>query len=56
MSRHIFKNGSLILGKIDFEDLYSANVKKGNGKCGVVYVPKKLIGKNVYVIVKEKIT
>ena len=53
MSKHIQKDGTLILDKIDFKDLFFGTVKKANDNCGHIYLPKQLIGKEVYVILKE---
>jgi len=53
MSKHIQKDGTLILNKIDFKDLFFGKVGKANSNCGHVYLPRRLIGKEVYIVVKE---
>ena len=53
MVKSISKDGSLTFNKIDFEDLYTGEVKRANDNCGHIYLPKKLIGKKVYVIIKS---
>jgi len=54
MAKHIQKGGTLILNKIDFKDIYFGTVKKANDHCSHIYLPTRLIGKEVYVVVKEK--
>jgi len=56
MSKHIHiqKDGTLILNKIDFKDLFFGKVTKANDNCGHIYLPKNLIGKEVYIVVKQK--
>lgn len=45
-----FKKGSLILEEIKFDHIFKRTVMK-SGSVAKVYLPKELIGKNVYVIV-----
>jgi len=51
-SKEIKTQGRLVLKEIDFRKVYYCQVGDG-GNSARVYLPKKLIGKNVYVIVDE---
>jgi len=44
--------GNLILKEIRFEQVFKRKVMR-SGKVGKIYLPKDLIGKQVYVVVEE---
>lgn len=46
------QKGTLILEKIEFDQVYKRTVGKNNPTSGKVTLPKDLIGKTVYVVVE----
>ncbi len=44
--------GRLILKEIEFDQVYERTVMNNNSSSGKIYLPLKLIGKKVYVIVE----
>ncbi len=46
--------GRLILSEVTFDKIWNKNVTKNNKSSGKVTLPKELIGKKVYVILKKK--
>ena len=45
-----YKTGSLVLKEIKFDHIFKRTVMRSD-KVGKVYLPRELIGKNVYIIV-----
>ena len=46
--------GRIKLRPIEFSEIYEFEVKKANDTSGRIYLPSKLIGKRVYVLVNEE--
>ena len=44
-----FRQGALIVEEIKFDHIFKRKVMKSNN-VGKIYLPKELIGKNVYVV------
>jgi putative transposon-encoded protein len=47
-------NGKIKLKPIEFSEILELEVKRANKSSGRIYLPEKLIGKKVYVLVDEK--
>ena len=52
-SKNLNQKGTLILKQIEFNQVYKRTVGKNNDTSGKITLPKKLIGKEVYVVVEE---
>jgi putative transposon-encoded protein len=48
------KGGRLVLKEISFDQIYQRTVMKNNETSGKVTLPKKLVGKSVYVVVEPE--
>jgi len=49
----MIKKGQLIIEKIKFNEIYERHVHKGTDNSGRISLPVDLIGKQVFVVVKE---
>lgn len=47
-------SGTLILKKIDFDDVKIRTVRKSNDRSGKVTLPYELVGRDVYIVVPKK--
>ena len=47
--------GTLILKKIEFDNIYKRHVHKSSNRAGAVTLPVNLVGKMVYVVVESEV-
>ena len=45
-----YRKGTLVLSEVQFDHVFKRTVMR-SGRVGKVYLPKELIGKNVYIVV-----